>query len=54
MPIESALVWVFVLVVFTGFALVLAWVEQQTRDLETASPQKPAVRSRESLATGGM
>jgi hypothetical protein len=33
MPIESALVTVFVLVVFTGFALVLAWAEQQTRGL---------------------
>jgi hypothetical protein len=33
MPIESALVSVFVLVVFTGFALVLAWAEHQTRGL---------------------
>ena len=40
MPIESALVTVFVLVVFTGFALVLAWVEHQTRDLKTGGSHK--------------
>jgi hypothetical protein len=37
MPIESALVTGFVLVVFTGFALVLAWAEHQTRDLKPAA-----------------
>jgi hypothetical protein len=34
MPIESALVTVFVLVVFVGFALVLVWAEYQTRSLK--------------------
>jgi hypothetical protein len=33
MPIDSALVTVVVLVVFGGFALVLAWAERQTHDL---------------------
>jgi hypothetical protein len=33
MPIESALVVVAVMVAFTGFALVLAWVERETRAL---------------------
>jgi hypothetical protein len=33
MPIESALVSVFVVAVFTGFALVLAWAEHRTRDV---------------------
>jgi hypothetical protein len=33
MPIESALVTVFVAAVFTGFALVLAWADHQTRKL---------------------
>jgi hypothetical protein len=33
MPIESALVTVFVVAVFTGFALVLAWAEHRTRSL---------------------
>jgi hypothetical protein len=33
MPIESALVTVFVVVVFAGFALVLAWAERRTHDL---------------------
>jgi hypothetical protein len=33
MPIETALVSVFVLVVFMGFALALAWAEHQTRGL---------------------
>jgi hypothetical protein len=33
MPIESALVTLAVVVVFTGFALVLAWAEHQTRIL---------------------
>lgn len=32
MPVESALVSVAVLIVFTGFALVLAWAEHQTRN----------------------
>jgi hypothetical protein len=40
MPIESALVTLFVLVVFTGFALVIAWAEQQTRDLKTGGSHK--------------
>jgi hypothetical protein len=31
MPIESALVTVFVLVVFTGFAVVLAWAERRSQ-----------------------
>jgi hypothetical protein len=33
MPIESAIVTVFVVAVFAGFALVLAWAEHQTRSL---------------------
>jgi hypothetical protein len=33
MPIENALVALAVVVVFTGFALVLAWAEHQTRSL---------------------
>jgi hypothetical protein len=33
MPIESALVSVAIVVVFTGFALALAWAERQTRSL---------------------
>jgi hypothetical protein len=33
MPIDSALVTAVVLVVFGGFALVLAWAERQTHDL---------------------
>jgi hypothetical protein len=33
MPIESALITLAVVVVFTGFALALAWAEQQTRSL---------------------
>jgi hypothetical protein len=40
MPIESALVTVFVLIVFTGFALVLAWAERQTRGLKTSDSHK--------------
>lgn len=32
MPIESALVTVFVVLVFAGFALVLAWAGRQTHD----------------------
>lgn len=33
MPIESALVTVVVVAVFTGFALVLAWADHRTRSL---------------------
>jgi hypothetical protein len=33
MPIDVALVTAAVVVVFTGFALVLAWAERQTRQL---------------------
>jgi hypothetical protein len=33
MPIESAFVTLAVLVVFMGFASVLAWAEHQTRNL---------------------
>jgi multisubunit Na+/H+ antiporter MnhC subunit len=33
MPIESALITLAVVVVFTSFALVLAWAEHQTRIL---------------------
>jgi hypothetical protein len=33
MPIETVLVTVAVVAVFTGFALVLAWAEHQTRNL---------------------
>ena len=32
MPVESAIVSVFVLVLFAGFALVLAWAQYQTRE----------------------
>jgi hypothetical protein len=40
MPIESALVTVFVLVVFVSFALVLAWAEHRTRVVKTAGSHK--------------
>jgi hypothetical protein len=33
MPIETVLVTVFVVVVFTGFALVLAWADRRTHRL---------------------
>jgi hypothetical protein len=33
MPTDVALVTVAVVAVFTGFALVLAWAEHQTRNL---------------------
>jgi hypothetical protein len=50
MPIESVLVSVFVLAVFTGFALVLAWGERRTRHLETNGSQQQPVRVKESIA----
>jgi hypothetical protein len=40
MPIESALMSVFVVVVFAGFALVLAWAERRTRDVKTGGSHK--------------
>jgi hypothetical protein len=50
MPIESALVSVFVLVVFTGFALVLAWAEHETRNLKTGGSQERAIQIRDGAA----
>jgi hypothetical protein len=50
MPIESALVSVFVLVVFTGFALVLAWAERKTRNLKTGVSEKLAIRTENRIA----
>jgi len=50
MPIESALVSVSVLVVFTGFALVLAWAERKTRNLKTAGSEKLAIRTENRVA----
>jgi hypothetical protein len=50
MPIESALVSVFVLVVFTGFALVLAWAEHKTRNLKTGRSQEPAIHIHDRVA----
>jgi len=40
MPIESILVVVAVVAVFTGFALVLAWAEGQTRDISPGGSRK--------------
>jgi hypothetical protein len=33
MPIETAVATALIVMVFTGFALVLAWAERQTRNL---------------------